>query len=64
MIDTRDLLRRLQEAQDVEIGRLMDEYGMTLEDVRAMRPQLQRAIDVRRRALFPQEPVMLSLIHI
>lgn len=60
-INEEELLRRLREAKDVEIERLLTQYGTSLKDVREMFPQLTSAIKQRQlTTTFPTQPLFFT----
>lgn len=63
MIDLReeDLLRQYAQSKQLEIERLLDQYGTSLKDMREMYPQLTETITEQRRATtFPTQPLFFT----
>jgi hypothetical protein len=63
MIDLNetDLLRQFREAKDVEIERLLDQYGTSLKETREMYPQLTEAVSQRQlTTAFPTQPLFFT----
>ncbi|HEU65707.1 MAG TPA: hypothetical protein ENN57_03460, partial [Chloroflexi bacterium] len=56
----QDLLKRYIESRDIEIDRLLSQYGTSLAETREMYPQLMTAIEERRRATFPTQPLFFD----
>ena len=60
-IDEEELLERYAKIQDVEIERLLSQYGNSLSEVRELYPQLLGAVEKRRQTtLFPTQPLFFS----
>jgi hypothetical protein len=60
-IDEENLLRQYAQAKDTEIGRLLEQYGSSLKEVREMYPQLTGAISQRQlTTAFPTQPLFFT----
>ncbi|MCJ7611255.1 MAG: hypothetical protein MUP19_03255, partial [Candidatus Aminicenantes bacterium] len=61
MIDTGQLLQNYQESKDIEIERLLGQYGSSLKDMRELYPQLTETIKQRQlTTAFPTQPLFFT----
>jgi len=60
-LNEEDLLKKFRKSKDLEIERLLTQYGTSLADVREMYPQLTQAVAQRRLiTTFPTQPLFFT----
>jgi len=60
-LNEKDLLKQYGQAKQLEIERLLSQYGTSLKDVREMYPQLTTAIEQKRlTTTFPTQPLFFT----